>query len=166
MHARMWFMPKLFHSWISKSNLMVQSNTRARHRDHITPILQRLHKLPVEAGMKYKTLSLVHLALHCERAPVYLKKKFKYSPGRALRSSNVVQRPNRACGANAFSVLGARLWNDFPLTLRCIENRDPFQKTSWNSFISELFLKCLKFLLSHSITLRIGTILSVFLRLF
>ena len=46
--------------------------TRSRKYDHITPILQRLHWLPIEERIKYKIVLLTLKCLH-NTAPEYLK---------------------------------------------------------------------------------------------
>lgn len=124
---------------ITKRLQLVQNNaarllTRTNRRDHITPVLKNLHWLPIEARIKYKTLSMIHRSLHCENSPTYLKNILSlYQPARALRSSTdawtlTVKRSSRACGEGAFSVLGPKLWNTLPLSLRSNPNNDIFKQ--------------------------------------
>ena len=108
---------------------MVQNNaarliTGTRRRDHITPVLQELHWLPVRQRIAFKVLTHVHNAVHQSSAPSYLVQLFTiYQPGRSLRSSSdpwklCVPRTTRKYGANSFPAFGAALWNTLPLSLR------------------------------------------------
>ena len=58
---------------------------RKKKMDHITPVLIRLHWLPVEYRSQYKLILYVFKALH-GLAPVYLTELVKsYVPSRSLR---------------------------------------------------------------------------------
>jgi len=60
---------------------------RAKKNDHITPILKRLHWLPVRARIDFKILLITYKALN-NLAPDYIKELVvEYKPGRSLRSS-------------------------------------------------------------------------------
>ncbi len=62
--------------------------TRSRKYDHITPILQSLHWLPIKFRISYKILLLAYKALN-DLAPVYLTNLLsRYNPTRSLRSQN------------------------------------------------------------------------------
>ncbi len=62
--------------------------TRSRKYDHITPILQSLHWLPIKYHISYKILSLAYKALN-GLAPAYLTSLLsRYNPSRSLRSQN------------------------------------------------------------------------------
>ena len=61
---------------------------RTKRTDHITPVLIRLHWLPVEYRSQYKRILYVFKALH-GLAPVYLTERVKpYVPSRSLRSQS------------------------------------------------------------------------------
>ena len=60
---------------------------KAKKNDHITPILKRLHWLPVRARIEFKILLMTYKALN-NQAPDYIKELVvEYKPGRSLRSS-------------------------------------------------------------------------------
>ncbi len=60
--------------------------TRSRKYDHITPILQSLHWLPIKFRISYKILLLAYKALN-GLAPAYLTSLLsRYNPTRSLRS--------------------------------------------------------------------------------
>jgi len=90
--------------------------TRTRPWDHITPILQQLHWLPVHYLIHYKVLLLVYKSLH-NLAPINLSDLLtSYLQSRTLRSSDacllaVPSSPLRSMGDRAFSVAGSKMWN-------------------------------------------------------
>jgi len=95
--------------------------------DHITHALFTLHWLPIKFRIIYKLCLLVHKSLN-NRSPTYLTELFhKISsiPSKtSLRSSSsqdlVIPKTNIHIGDRAFSVAGARSWNNLPNDLRCI----------------------------------------------
>ncbi len=84
--------------------------TRSRKYDHITPILQSLHWLPIKFRISYKILLLAYKALN-DLAPAYLTNLLsRYNPTRSLRSQNsgLLVVPSRACErSGAWSERGA-----------------------------------------------------------
>ena len=97
--------------------------TSTRSREHITPVLQNLHWLPVKQRIHFKTLLITYKALH-NLAPPYLSDLLKaYTPSRSLRSSEAglleTHKTNRKTwGDRAFSVAAPVLWNDLPKHIR------------------------------------------------
>ena len=67
-------------------NMAAKILTLRRKYEHITPILQELHWLPVEHRITYKILPTTHRALNC-KAPQYITDLLPpYIPARNLRS--------------------------------------------------------------------------------
>ncbi len=63
--------------------------TRSRKYDHITPILQSLHWLPIKFRISYKILLLAYKALNY-LAPAYLTNLLsRYNPTHSLRSDTL-----------------------------------------------------------------------------
>ncbi len=97
--------------------------TRSRKYDHITPILQSLHWLPIKFRISYKILLLAYKALN-DLAPAYLTNLLScYNPTRSLRSHNsgllVVPRIAKSTkGGRTFSYLAPKLWNSLPDNVR------------------------------------------------
>ncbi len=92
--------------------------TRSRKYDHITPILQSLHWLPIKFCISYKILLLAYKALN-GLAPAYLSLLSRYIPIRSLMSQNsgllVVPRIAKSTkGGRTFSYLSPKLWNSLP----------------------------------------------------
>ncbi len=97
--------------------------TRSRKCNHITPILQSLHWLPIKFCMSYKILLLAYKALN-DLAPAYLTNLlWCYNPTRSLKSQNsgllVVPRIAKSTkGAGTFSYLAPKVWNSLPDNFR------------------------------------------------
>ena len=98
-----------------------------RKHDHITPVLYRLHWLPVEQRIEYKILLLTFKALN-DCAPSYLSELVKpYVPPRSLRSKsfNLLTRSSfrlKSYGKRAFSNAAPELWNSIPSDIRnCLD---------------------------------------------
>ncbi|XP_037548511.1 uncharacterized protein LOC119425058 [Nematolebias whitei] len=97
--------------------------TGTKKREHITPVLESLHWLPVRFRINFKVLLFVFKCLH-GLAPQYLSDLLQlYTPSRSLRSADqlllVVPRSNRRLrGDRAFSVAAPKLWNELPLHVR------------------------------------------------
>ncbi len=101
--------------------------SRTPFNEHISPVLQQLHWLPVKYRVEFKILLLTYKALH-NLAPQYLNQLLHvYTPSRALRSSSlislVVPRIRlTTMGARSYSYAAPRLWNSLPLDIRnCLE---------------------------------------------
>lgn len=114
-------------------------NTAARlvcctkRSEHITPILQQLHWLPLAKRVKFKILLLTYKCLH-GMSPTYLSTLINQKvPTRALRSSSsgitlVLPKSNtRSFGDRAFSVVAPTLWNTLPTEIKEAESLTSFK---------------------------------------
>ena len=127
---------------------LVQNNAarmvcRANKRQHVTPMLQRLHWLPVKQRIDYKVLVLVFKALH-GLAPSYIADLLHaYQPARRLRSSamNMLVQPrsNNRYGLRAFSVMAPRLWNSLPRNMHSISSLAEFKTALKTHLFREAF---------------------------
>ncbi len=69
-------------------NAAARALTRSRKYDHITPIVQSLHWLPIKFRISYKILLLAYKAIN-DLAPAYLTNILsRYNPTRSLRLQN------------------------------------------------------------------------------
>ena len=97
--------------------------TKKRKYDHITPIFESLHWLPVRQRISYKILLITYKILN-NTAPTYLSDAIKIRrPGRILRNSDVVrlEKPrvnNQTYGGRSLGFAAASLWNDLPVEAR------------------------------------------------
>jgi hypothetical protein len=98
--------------------------SRTKYRDHMTPVLEKLHWLPVEYRIEYKILLLTFKALH-DLAPTYIKDLIcPYRPSRSLRSSskNLLRPPSKGntmfYSDRAFCAAAPYLWNKLPDHIR------------------------------------------------
>jgi len=107
----------------SAQNAAARLVSGARRYDHITPVLQELHWLPVPAVQRrvdFKMATLVYLSLS-GMAPAYLTAdcQFLSDEGRRqLRSATlrtcVVRRTYSNYGDRCFAAAGPNLWNSRP----------------------------------------------------
>ena len=107
--------------------------TRTRKREHVTPVLQCLHWLPVEHRIQYKLLTYVFRALKGD-SPKYLQELVTpYNPRRTLRSSSSKQLTSSMTrtstyGSRDFTSVSAVLWNSLPLSARKCQTLSSFKK--------------------------------------
>ena len=107
--------------------------TKTKRRAHITPVLKRLHWLPIRSRIDYKILLLVYKSLE-KSAPSYISDLLlKYTPSRTLRSSgtNLLVIPESSTKRHrkaAFSAYAPRLWNSLPVNLRMSKTLASFKR--------------------------------------
>ena len=107
--------------------------TRTRGREHITPVLESLHWLPVCFRIDFKVLLLVFKCLN-GLGPSYLSDLLlSYQPSRILRSSGtglltVPKVRTKTHGEAAFSHYDPHLWNSLPENIRAAETVDVFKR--------------------------------------
>jgi len=97
--------------------------TGTRRCDHISPVLRKLHWLPVRERIKFKLACLVRQSLSGQ-APLYLADNCRLvsdSTWRSLRSADVstcvVPPTLTSYGDTTFAAAGPRLWNSLPVQL-------------------------------------------------
>ena len=108
--------------------------SRIKKSEHITPILKRLHWLPVTKRLEFKIACLVYKVIHGV-APAYLGELLEIqSSTRTLRSttSGVVnlQQPigkTKYYGDRSFTIYAPRLWNRLPTTVRSADTSENFK---------------------------------------
>ena len=106
--------------------------TKSKIREHITPILSKLHWLPVKQRIIFKLLMMIFKIIH-NYAPKYLTELLEsYNPRRTLRSGFqnqlVVPRSSTTTyGDRAFSIAAPKLWNSLPVTFKDIDSLDIFK---------------------------------------
>ena len=109
--------------------------TRSKKYEHISPILRKLHWLPIHQRINYKIALLTFKAIH-GMAPTYISELISdYNPGRTLRSSSAPKLshpkiPKTAFyGDRSFSAAAPCVWNELPKTIRCLTNLEQFKKS-------------------------------------
>ena len=109
--------------------------TRTRRTEHITPILHKLHWLPVKKRIAFKLLLITYKVIN-GLAPKYLSDLLKLEkPSRLLRSNandklRLVRQTFRTknYGGRAFKSCAPILWNDLPLHVRSAPSTETFKK--------------------------------------
>ncbi len=119
--------------------------TRSRKYDHITPILQSLHWLPIKFRISYKILLLAYKALN-DLVPAYLTNLLSHSnPTRSLRLQNsgllVVPRIAKSTkGGRTFSYLAPKLWNSLPDNVQGSDTLSLFKSRLKTHLYSQAFI--------------------------
>ena len=121
--------------------LQVAQNTAARivsktkKRDHISPVLNELHWLPVEQRIQHKLLTLTYQTVQ-QTAPPYLSDIAPtYVPSRDLRSASkkLLQIPGKkevqtkTYAERAFSYAGPSAWNALPMSIKASSSKSAFK---------------------------------------
>ena len=107
--------------------------TFTKRHEHITPVLEHLHWLPVKYRIEHNVLTHTYKALHNE-APSYISDLVqKYTPSRSLRSENqlLLQTPRtHTCtyGDRSFSAIAPTLWNNLPNNIRTAGSVTSFKR--------------------------------------
>ena len=119
--------------------------TRTRKFDHITPVLQDLHWLPIKSRSKFKILLLVYKCLY-GLAPSYLSKRLSLKLNPGLRSDDklVLNVPTtklktKTYGDRCFSIAGPNLWNQLPSHIRLSKSFDVFKRSLKTHLFKDVF---------------------------
>ena len=103
--------------------------------DHITPVLRKLHWLPVAARIQYKLCLHMHL-IHTKQCPDYMHEVISLSaetatrPGLRSASSLSYRTPKlkTVFGERAFSYAGPAAWNSLPHNIQSVVNTNSFKR--------------------------------------
>ena len=129
----------------SLNRLQLVQNSLARAVDqsvkrseHISPILTKLHWLPVKQRIKFKIATITFKTLQ-NKQPSYLSDLLQYHiPTRSLRSSSqqLLDVPfiKSALGRRSFSYSAPHIWNRVPLSLHTTKSLS-FFKSQLKTFL-------------------------------
>ena len=117
---------------------------RKRRMEHVTPLLQQLHWLPVKDRIAYKLATLAYRHFDGTLPPYLSVTLTTYQPPRELRSSGerLLTPPVRnmkTVGDRAFSFLAPAVWNSLPCDLRDATSLPVF-KTHLKTHLFKAFL--------------------------
>ena len=98
---------------------------KARKFDHVSPILEKLHWLPVSHRITFKIALLTHRCVN-KVAPDYLCDLIEVvQPTRVLRSNNTITLKIPRCktqmGKRAFTSAAPAVWNSLPSEIRSLD---------------------------------------------
>ena len=103
-----------------------------RKRDHITPLLNELHWLPVKFRCEYKIATLAYRHFDDTILSYLSASLCTYQTSRTLRSSNekLLKIPKRnliSVGDRSFSFIAPTVWNSLPTSLRNLPTLSDFK---------------------------------------
>ena len=107
--------------------------TRTSRRQHMMPVLQQLHWLPIKQRIDYKVATIVWKCIHGE-APTYLSEMIsEYVPPRNLRSESERRLsewvPRTTLGKRSFRHAAPCVWNKLPTALRNENSYEAFKQS-------------------------------------
>ena len=115
-------------------NIAARLVTSTPKYDHISPVLRRLHWLPISARVEFKVICLTFRIIN-GLAPAYMRDLVCLKQTtRTLRSANkmlldIPKTRTKMYGDRAFSVIAPRLWNELSQSLREENNFSKFKKS-------------------------------------
>ena len=107
--------------------------TGAKTYDHVKPILESLHWLPISSRIDFNIALLTYKCLN-GLAPQYLADLLvPYNCSRQLRSSNksllkVPTTKTKTFGSRAFTYAAPTVWNELPENIKKSNNVESFKK--------------------------------------
>ena len=110
----------------------------------MTPVLKRLHWLPIRARIQFKILLITYKALN-NLAPKYIADLLQpVSHTRSLRSTTNqdlhVPRSNSVTyGDRSFSIAAPQLWNKLPDSLKCASSVECFKRALKTHIFKEIY---------------------------
>ncbi|KAK7102473.1 hypothetical protein V1264_020687 [Littorina saxatilis] len=119
---------------------------RAKKHDHIQPLMQQLHWLPISSRIIHKTANICFNSFPDPHFPVYLSELLHpYTPSRQLRSStdsrifSIPLTKTKTTGDRSFSFSAPTLWNQLPHPIRHCETSCTFKKTLKNHLFKSAY---------------------------
>ena len=111
---------------------------KKRKRDHITPLLNEVHWLPVKFRCEYKIATLAHRHFDGSLSSYLSASLCTYQTSRVLRSTNeklfkIPKRSLKSVDHCSFSFIAPTVWNSLPASLRNPPPRSDF-KAQLNTF--------------------------------
>ena len=114
---------------------------------HSTPLLGKLHWLPISERTKYKVTCMCFSAINSPGHAYLSELLHVYAPSRALRSSSdtrmlkIQQYKRKPRGFRTLSCFGPHIWNSLPQDLRHCSTLSSF-KAKLKTFRLTVFLFC------------------------
>ncbi|KAK7113027.1 hypothetical protein V1264_012392 [Littorina saxatilis] len=109
---------------------------RAKKHDHIQPLMQQLHWLPISSRIIHKTANICFNSFTDPHFPVYLSELLHpYTPSRQLRSStdsrilSIPRTKTKTTGDRSFSFSAPTLWIQLPHPIRHCKTSSTFKKS-------------------------------------
>ena len=135
-------------SWV---HLILSSNFAARlvllepRRHHSTPLLEKLHWLPISERIKYKVACMCFSAMNGSGLAYLSELLHVYTPSRTLRSSSdtsmleIQQYKCKTHGFHTFCCFGPHIWNSLPQDLRHCSTLSSFKAKLKTFLFSQYF---------------------------
>ena len=103
----------------------------AKRSDHVSPLLHKLHWLPVSSRIEFKIATLTIKVLKFQQPAYMFDMIAPYIPPRSLRSSNknllIVPDIRSEMGRRSFSFAAPTIWNSLPQHIRSSDSLSVFR---------------------------------------
>ena len=103
----------------------------AKRSDHVSPLLHKLHWLPVSSRIEFKIATLIFKVLKFQQPAYMFDMIAPYIPPRSLRSSNknllIVPDIRSEMGRRSFSFAAPTIWNSLPQHIRSSDSLSVFR---------------------------------------
>ena len=114
-------------------NALARVVTYTRRTEHIQPVLQGLHWLPIKYRIDYKLATLAY-KIRATGSPAYLKSSVSdHVPSRQLRSSSMqllaTTQTRTVTASRAFSQAAPAVWNSLPYEIRAAATFERFRSS-------------------------------------
>ena len=117
----------------------------SRRKEHITPVLKKLHWLPVRKRITFKIATLTHKVRTTQQSAYLASLINIHEPERVLRSSNkgylAVPRTRTALVSRSFWVCAPVIWNTLPRDIRELISISGFKRPVKNHLLCSQSLK-------------------------
>ena len=124
-------------------NMLARVVTERRKFDHITPVLEDLHWLPMAKRIDLK-LTIIAFKVRQLKQPEYLSALvIDYEPSRSFRSENkrfkYTSRTNPVFAGRRFSSAAPVIWNSLPCDIRACDDLNTFKRKLKTHFFKQAF---------------------------
>ena len=116
-----------------------EEKKKERERDHVTPLLKELHRIPVKFRCQHKIATLAYRHFNGSLPPYLSSSLCTYEPSRSLRSSKekllkIPERNLKSFGERSLSFMAPSVWNSLPADLRNLPTLSQF-KSNLKTFL-------------------------------
>ena len=124
-------------------NALCRTVCKRNKNCHVTPLLHKLHWLPIHYRILFKYNLLTYKAIHFSQPP-YLSSLIRWSDlARGNHLSISSSKPNKHSGLRSFIIGAPTEWNKLPRAIRTIESISGFRKQFIYLFgVSHRFQHC------------------------
>ena len=110
-----------------------------------TPLLEKLHWLPISEYINFKVTCVYFIAINGSGPAYFSELLHVYTLSHTLHSSSdtrmlkIQKYKHKTCGFRTFSCFGPHIWNSLPQDLRCCSTISSFEAKLKTFLLSQYF---------------------------